>query len=190
MGRTRACHQGPQPDPVFLVGRILTPQLGEKLLRSGACDLVADPVLLSKSASGRRIRPCVGIQSGCWQRVSVGRDIPYAFNPTAGRAARAGTTFVSSVRVTAVDREAIYLTDLLSGAVEPHTGYDALVVALVPEADDELFAHVKAAGFAATLVGDALAPRSVTDATHEGHAAARALGSLDRVAPTATVIPA
>jgi dimethylglycine catabolism A len=80
------------PIPVFLVGRILTPRIAEKLLRSGACDLVAmarelvaDPELPTKAATGRRIRPCVGIQSGCWQRVNVGHGIQCAFNPVAGR---------------------------------------------------------------------------------------------------------
>jgi dimethylglycine catabolism A len=98
--------------------------------------------------------------------------------PTVSRLARAGTTFVSSVQLSSVHDDGVDMTDLLGGAVRVHADQDALVTALVPVADDTLFAELRAAAIPATLVGDALAPRNVTDATHDGHVAARALGSL------------
>lgn len=87
------------PDlPVWLAGRVLNAALADSLIASGVCDavtmareLVADPDLPAKAARGEseRTRPCVGIQSGCWQRVADGKPIHCAFNPVAGREAEA-----------------------------------------------------------------------------------------------------
>ncbi len=79
--------------PVWLAGRVLNPQLADELITTGYCDavtmareLVADPDLPEKTVRGEanRVRPCVGIQSGCWQRVADGNPIHCAFNPVAG----------------------------------------------------------------------------------------------------------
>lgn len=84
--------------PIWLAGRILNAELASKLISSGVCDavtmareLVADPDLPLKAQRGEadRTRPCVGIQSGCWQRVADGKPIHCAFNPVAGREAEA-----------------------------------------------------------------------------------------------------
>lgn len=94
--------------PVILVGRINTPELAEHLIATQACDMVAmvrellaDPYLPQKAERGEvdSIRPCVGIQSGCWQRVGRGQSIQCAFNPEAGREAE-----IRIDRPTAVDR--------------------------------------------------------------------------------------
>lgn len=91
-------NQGKQSVPIFLAGRILTPALANQLISEGYCDvvtmareLVADPDLPDKAWQGKveDIRPCVGIQSGCWQRVADGNPIHCAFNPVAGREADA-----------------------------------------------------------------------------------------------------
>lgn len=87
---------GQQRIPVFLAGRVLNAALAEQLIRDGYCDavtmareLVADPDLPLKVQRGESesVRPCVGIQSGCWQRVADGKPIHCAFNPVAGREA-------------------------------------------------------------------------------------------------------
>ncbi|GAA3613787.1 FAD-dependent oxidoreductase [Kineosporia mesophila] len=79
--------------PVFLVGRIATAELGAELVREKACDavamarpLAADPFLPIKAATQQehRTRPCVGLQDGCWGRVSVGLEMRCAFNPETG----------------------------------------------------------------------------------------------------------
>ncbi|MEG3133817.1 FAD-dependent oxidoreductase [Rouxiella sp. T17] len=89
-------NQGKQNVPIFLAGRVLTPALANQLINEGYCDvvtmareLVADPDLPRKAHRGKveDIRPCVGIQSGCWQRVADGNPIHCAFNPVAGREA-------------------------------------------------------------------------------------------------------
>ncbi len=77
---------------------MLNAALADSLIASGVCDavtmareLVADPDLPQKAQRGEseRTRPCVGIQSGCWQRVADGKPIHCAFNPVAGREAEA-----------------------------------------------------------------------------------------------------
>ncbi|WP_167863484.1 NAD(P)-binding protein [Erwinia rhapontici] len=90
----RKLSQHPRQIPIFLAGRVLTAGLAEQLIRDGYCDavtmareLVADPDLPLKAQRGEAdsVRPCVGIQSGCWQRVADGKPIHCAFNPVAGR---------------------------------------------------------------------------------------------------------
>lgn len=92
----RKLKQGQTRIPIFLAGRVLTPELANRLISEGYCDvvtmareLVADPDLPNKASRGqdKEIRPCVGIQSGCWQRVADGKPIHCAFNPVAGREA-------------------------------------------------------------------------------------------------------
>ncbi|MFT4123842.1 MAG: FAD-dependent oxidoreductase [Microbacteriaceae bacterium] len=82
--------------PVFLVGRINSPSLAARLIQEDATDVVAmartllaDPELPAKARHGRaaRIRPCVGLQDGCWGRAAEGAEIRCAFNPEAGREA-------------------------------------------------------------------------------------------------------
>ncbi len=83
--------------PVVGVGRVTTVELAEQALADGVCDLVAmtraqiaDPDLVTKAASGRaaRIRPCVGANQGCVDRMVGGLPITCFHNPDVGREAR------------------------------------------------------------------------------------------------------
>lgn len=87
--------------PVIGVGRITTPQLADRALVEGVCDLVgmtrahiADPDVVVKTAAGRagRIRPCVGANSGCVDRMVAGLPITCFHNPDVGREYRSGDT--------------------------------------------------------------------------------------------------
>ena len=80
--------------PVIGVGRLATPEVAERALREGDCDLVAmtraqiaDPDLVNKLSSGRRetIRPCVGANQGCVDRMVGGLAITCFHNPEVGR---------------------------------------------------------------------------------------------------------
>jgi 2,4-dienoyl-CoA reductase-like NADH-dependent reductase (Old Yellow Enzyme family) len=82
--------------PVIGVGRVTTPQEAEQALADGACDLVAmtrahvaDPDVIAKTMSGRttRIRPCVGANQGCVDRMVGGLPITCFHNPSVGREA-------------------------------------------------------------------------------------------------------
>ena len=82
--------------PVIGVGRITTPELAEEAVRDGFCDLVAmtraqiaDPELVRKLQTGERarLRPCVGANQGCVDRM-VGA-LPITLLPQPGRRARA-----------------------------------------------------------------------------------------------------
>jgi 2,4-dienoyl-CoA reductase-like NADH-dependent reductase (Old Yellow Enzyme family) len=79
--------------PVFMVGRITTPEVAEELLVSGAADgiglarqLFADPDWGLKVSEGRSddIRKCVAANH-CWKSVSKGQRVQCVYNPTMGR---------------------------------------------------------------------------------------------------------
>ena len=78
------------PVPVVAVGKLGYPDLAEKALRDGKCDLVmlgrpllADPELPNKAFSGRvsEIRPCIGCQEGCLNEFVKGGHPQCAVNP-------------------------------------------------------------------------------------------------------------
>jgi hypothetical protein len=80
--------------PVVGMGRITSPDLAEHALASGACDLVAmtraqiaDPDVVVKIAAGEvdRIRPCVGANQGCVDRMHQALPITCFHNPEVGR---------------------------------------------------------------------------------------------------------
>jgi len=80
--------------PVIAVGKILTPTHAEEILQSGRADLVAmtraqiaDPDMVVKYMSGSegRIRPCVGANTGCVDRMSASLPITCFHNPEVGR---------------------------------------------------------------------------------------------------------
>ena len=84
--------------PLIGTGKITTPELAEQALVEGSCDLVAmtrqqiaDPDFVSKVRSGRatRVRPCVGANQGCVDRMVGALPITCFHNPDVGREARA-----------------------------------------------------------------------------------------------------
>jgi len=84
--------------PVFLVGRITTPQVADMLLEKGYGDaigiarqLFADPDWALKAMEDRSedIRQCVAANY-CWKSVSRGGRVQCVYNPTVGREAKWG----------------------------------------------------------------------------------------------------
>lgn len=80
--------------PPIATGRINDPALAERVLREGHADLcvmtralIADPELPAKARSGRLddIRPCVGYNSGCIDRIYTGKGVSCVQNAVAGR---------------------------------------------------------------------------------------------------------
>ena len=69
----------------------------------------------------------------------------------------------------------LIVEDLSIGEIEHLPGFDSLVVAQYNQADDSLYAPLRAAGLAVQMAGDCVAPRTALEAVYEGHAAARAL---------------
>ena len=85
--------------PVVGVGRVITPELAERALADDVCDLVAmtraqiaDPDVVAKLRRGQadRIRPCVGANQGCVDRMVGGLPITCLHNPEVGREYRLG----------------------------------------------------------------------------------------------------
>ncbi len=79
--------------PVVAVGKLGYPDLAERALREGTCDLVmlarpllADPDWPRKAYAGdvARIRPCIGDQEGCINEFIHGGHIQCAVNPRTG----------------------------------------------------------------------------------------------------------
>ena len=73
--------------PTLVAGRNVEPAMAEEVL-AGGVDLVAmtraliaDPDLPSKVASGRRLRPCIGLNDGCIGRLYTGMPMYCSVNP-------------------------------------------------------------------------------------------------------------
>lgn len=82
-----------QEVPVMAVGKLGYPDLAERALREGMCDLImlarpllADPDWPRKAYAGRvaQIRPCIGDQEGCINEFIHGGHIQCAVNPRTG----------------------------------------------------------------------------------------------------------
>lgn len=85
--------------PLVGVGRLVTPARAEQALADGDCDLVAmtraqiaDPDLVRKleGAETTPVRPCVGANQGCVDRMQGGLPITCFHNPDVGREAWQG----------------------------------------------------------------------------------------------------
>jgi 2-enoate reductase len=81
------------PVPVVAVGKLGYPDLAEKALRDGMCDMVmlgrpllADPEWPNKAFAGKvgKIRPCIGCQEGCINEFVDGGHPQCAVNPRTG----------------------------------------------------------------------------------------------------------
>ena len=79
--------------PVVAVGKLGYPDLAERALRQGLCDMImlarpllADPDWPRKAFAGRvaEIRPCIGDQEGCINEFIHGGHIQCAVNPRTG----------------------------------------------------------------------------------------------------------
>jgi mycofactocin system FadH/OYE family oxidoreductase 2 len=80
--------------PVFHAGRIVDPVHADRILADGAIDLVgmtraliADPDMPRKAREGRldEVRPCVGANAGCIDRIYQGKPVTCIQNPGTGR---------------------------------------------------------------------------------------------------------
>lgn len=80
--------------PVIGMGRVVDPDMAENWLAKGVCDLVAmtraqiaDPDVVAKVVAGEaeRIRPCVGANQGCVDRMHQALPITCFHNPDVGR---------------------------------------------------------------------------------------------------------
>jgi mycofactocin system FadH/OYE family oxidoreductase 2 len=99
--------------PVLAVGRITDPALAEKVLDSGAADLVGmtrallcDPELPNKARDGRteEILHCIGCLQACLGRMHDGKAISCLLNPAAGKEREWGP---HSLAATAVRRRVV-----------------------------------------------------------------------------------
>lgn len=91
--------------PVFMVGRITTPEQAEAALGTGDADAIllarqmfADPEWALKAATGHSedIRRCVAANH-CWRSVTRGARVQCVYNPTIGREGRWGAGSLASV---------------------------------------------------------------------------------------------
>jgi 2,4-dienoyl-CoA reductase (NADPH2) len=80
--------------PVFASNRLGNPDVAEKALRSGSCDmvcwarpLIADPELPNKVKQKRlnEMTPCIACNQGCFDSIVQGSPVQCILNPMAGR---------------------------------------------------------------------------------------------------------
>ena len=80
--------------PVFMAGRMDTPEMAESCVKDGTCDvislgrpLLADPDYVKKLRANHvcEIRPCISCQEGCMGRIQTYSMINCAVNPQAAR---------------------------------------------------------------------------------------------------------
>lgn len=80
--------------PVFMAGRMDTPEMAESCVKGGTCDvislgrpLLADPDYVKKLRANHvcEIRPCISCQEGCMGRIQTYSMINCAVNPQAAR---------------------------------------------------------------------------------------------------------
>lgn len=80
--------------PVFMAGRMDTPEMAESCVADGTCDvislgrpLLADPDYVKKLRANHvcEIRPCISCQEGCMGRIQTYSMINCAVNPQAAR---------------------------------------------------------------------------------------------------------
>jgi len=94
--------------PVILAGNVNSPELGERMIAEGKCDLVglargmvAEPHFVKKTMEGREedIRPCIHCNEGClWRVFSPGSGgLRCQVNPAAGEEERWGSWTKSKV---------------------------------------------------------------------------------------------
>lgn len=93
-GYARAMREVAGKVPILYAGRVVRPEMAERLLTDDACDLVAmtraiiaDPDVPRKSQDGRaaEIRHCVGANVCIGRRYGAHLPVACVYNPTAGR---------------------------------------------------------------------------------------------------------
>jgi 2,4-dienoyl-CoA reductase-like NADH-dependent reductase (Old Yellow Enzyme family) len=98
-GYARAMREIAGAVPILYAGRVVRPEMAERLLADDACDLVAmtraiiaDPELPRKAREGRldEIRHCVGANVCIGRRYGHHEPVSCVYNPTAGRELQLG----------------------------------------------------------------------------------------------------
>ena len=93
-GYAKAMREVARGIPILYAGRVVRPEMAERLLADGACDLVAmtrailaDPELPHKAEQGRlaEIRHCVGANVCIGRRYGHYQPVACIYNPSAGR---------------------------------------------------------------------------------------------------------
>jgi 2,4-dienoyl-CoA reductase-like NADH-dependent reductase (Old Yellow Enzyme family) len=99
-GYARAMREVAGHVPILYAGRVVRPEMAERLLTDDACDLVAmtrallaDPDLPAKARAGRtdEIRHCVGANVCIGRRYGHHEPVACVYNPVAGRELTLGT---------------------------------------------------------------------------------------------------
>lgn len=156
----------------------------------GVIDLRA--VLAGEASAERRV--LVVDETGMWPGFSVagylaarGHEVELVtpmlnpgqnIEPTSWRMAyerllRAGVKFRPLTAVAAVGDRQVTVRHVYTGAEDTVAGFDTLVTAMAPQADDALYRALQGNVERLYLVGDAVAPRGIEEAVYDGHKVAR-----------------
>lgn len=174
--------------PVIGVGKLHDPELAERAIEAGDCDLVAmtraqiaDPDLVAKLERGGRVRVCVGANQGCVDRMVGGLPITCFHNPDVGREERGEPEPAEAPRRVLVVGGGP--AGLKAAEVAARRGHRVTLIERAPELGGRL-RHVRRLGRAAELyrsidwLRDELADLEV-DLRLETEAGAEELGGAD-----------
>ncbi|MCX6432605.1 MAG: FAD-dependent oxidoreductase [Actinobacteria bacterium] len=142
---------------------------GDVLVADWRCDWIGLGVATLLAEKGRRVTLAVD----GW---AAGQNLQqYVRNEMLGHAVARGVKVVTDVRVRGFDDGTAYLGHTLNGEVVEQDGIAALVLATGHVSYDELSAGLAERGISATVIGDAMTPRTAEEAVLEGLRAGVAL---------------
>jgi 2,4-dienoyl-CoA reductase-like NADH-dependent reductase (Old Yellow Enzyme family) len=107
--------------------------------------------------------------------MNIGHDMPYVFP----RFRNAGIAFSPLTTVTQIESDRLTLTHTITGEERVVSDVAALVLTTYRQPRSELVDPLADVARYVYVIGDALAPRTLREATYEGHRFGRAIGDAD-----------
>jgi NADPH-dependent 2,4-dienoyl-CoA reductase/sulfur reductase-like enzyme len=121
------------------------------------------------------------------RKASAGASLGLMISYVVGRLQAAGVTMTPYMHVSQIGDHSVTLRSLSGGYERVIDTVDTLVVATMRQPVDHLAAELDPVPYL-YLVGDALAPRSLREATYEGHKFARLIGEADMPSDVAAAL--
>jgi 2,4-dienoyl-CoA reductase-like NADH-dependent reductase (Old Yellow Enzyme family)/thioredoxin reductase len=122
------------------------------------------------------------------RKQTVAASLGIAIGYIAGRLRSAGVTVKTGTYVKEIRKDSVTVFDVMSQEESVVDGLDAVVLATMRDPLTQLHAELEERVPYAYLVGDALAPRGLREATYEGHRFGRVIGDEEMPASVSEAI--
>jgi NADPH-dependent 2,4-dienoyl-CoA reductase/sulfur reductase-like enzyme len=168
----------PAPIPGFEHAIVCTPEVVlEDGMRSTGRVVILDDEGLQAAVGVAEILAAGGAEVQLVSRGAPGARVHFAEHSfVMARLRAAGVTLLGGTYVAEIAERSVTLVDLLSQAQRVVGDVDAVVLATARQPVDDLAGVLEGRVPYVYLLGDALAPRRLRDATYEGHRFARLIG--------------